>query len=313
MKKNNIDLKKYQKKLLDMPCNICGSRDLKKLYKEERFSSGIRVVICKKCGLIFLNPRWTDEAYGKFYENDYRTLMGESKTPLEDCLENELMHGSNLVSFAGDFVKKGDLILDIGSSAGGILEAFRTSKQAKVEGLEPTLDRAEFCRKKLKIKVIEGVFETAKFKKSHYNMAVITQTLNHLYDPLKAMKMVHSILKPGGYFLVEVQNFPEYAKLTEQPTQVDHIYYFNPETVENLARRSGFQVVKMEIDTAARSKSLSRFLHGKGAYIHIRLLLRKAQERPLKKVKVKSILKSIKRSRIKNRFKVAALKFLRKI
>ena len=67
--KSTIKTKKY-------PC-LCGGAEIRKLWSWDRFGFWNPVGICKQCGLIQINPRLTEEEYGKFYSSDdYRLLYG---------------------------------------------------------------------------------------------------------------------------------------------------------------------------------------------------------------------------------------------
>ena len=57
-----------------VPCNLCESQDYIKVSEKGRFGLPTNVVICKKCGLGYLNPRWDSESYLKFYLEDYDTF-----------------------------------------------------------------------------------------------------------------------------------------------------------------------------------------------------------------------------------------------
>lgn len=272
-----VDLKKYKKDLKPIKCNLCGNVSPVVFDNESRFNSGAGVSICPKCSLVFISPRWSEKTYGKFYEHDYRILMGEGDEKLEVATTAERIHGAKILNFCNLFVNKGDSVLDIGSSAGGVLHVFKKFRDCQVLGLEPDLDRAKFCKEYYGINVQTGLFEEAKFKEKQFDLVIMTQTINHLLDPMGSIKKIHSILKPEGKVFLEVQNFAETIKMFAEPTQVDHTFNFTPETLTLMLKKVGFDILNIEEDTAQSARLVSRTMWRFGANIHIRIIAQKAK------------------------------------
>lgn len=296
-----VDLEKYQDDLGDIACNLCGNKKLISMGKETRFHSGAGVSICPKCSLVFISPRWSEKTYSKFYQHDYRILMGKGDESLESATAMECIHGSKILDFCSTFVNKGDKVLDVGSSAGGVLHVFKRFRDCKVIGLEPDLERAKFSKDFYDIEIKNGLFEQANLPKSSFDLVIMTQTLNHLLDPYGSLEKIREILKPEGKVFLEVQNFAETIKLFPNPTQVDHTYNFTPETLTLMLRKIGFEILNIEEDTAATARMVSRYMQRRGANIHIRIIAQKAK--PAKDVRYPNyhdILRNYYKYRIKN-------------
>ncbi len=56
-------------------CNYCGANEFKILSKKDRYGLSVSTVICKTCGLIFINPRMDKKSYDKFYQGYYRKFI----------------------------------------------------------------------------------------------------------------------------------------------------------------------------------------------------------------------------------------------
>lgn len=52
-------------------CNLCGSNDYEKVCEEGKFGLPTNVILCKECGLGYLNPRWDGDSYMNFYRYEY--------------------------------------------------------------------------------------------------------------------------------------------------------------------------------------------------------------------------------------------------
>src|SRR5215471_17923076 len=56
-------------------CNLCGASDVVVLTHRDRYGYPAQACGCRVCGLVFLNPVMTAEAYGRFYAGIYRPLV----------------------------------------------------------------------------------------------------------------------------------------------------------------------------------------------------------------------------------------------
>ncbi len=257
-----------------VPCNLCGADDTEVLLRYEFYDTPSETVICRRCGLMYLNPRWTEQSYQKFYEADYRTLAGEEDDIPFEMMLRQRVHGAEIHQFCAPYIR-GKRVLDIGCAAGGVLSAFALAGDYKVCGVEPSQRHVEFVRSQLGYEVHEGLFGEMPLPRESFDLVILTQTLNHMLDPRGAMAAIRDLLTPGGMFFVEVQNFPEHAKRARIPVQVDHTYYFCAETLECMARRLGLEPVRTEVDTAAKMNQLHRYMRHRSASLHVRMLLRK--------------------------------------
>jgi SAM-dependent methyltransferase len=50
-----------------VPCNLCGSDSCVEIGGRDKYDLAVSSVMCRKCGLLYLNPRPTAESYGRFY------------------------------------------------------------------------------------------------------------------------------------------------------------------------------------------------------------------------------------------------------
>lgn len=151
-------------KLEDLGCNYCDSRDFKVLSRRDRYGLAVTTVICKRCGLVFINPRMTALGYSQFYENFYREQSRKYKNRenvrnLEAGFEKQKKFGGQLASEFLPHLKSG-LLVEVGSSAGGILAGFKeTISGMEVLGLEPSSVEAAFAESK-GISTRVGLFES---------------------------------------------------------------------------------------------------------------------------------------------------------
>jgi transcription elongation factor Elf1 len=56
-------------------CNLCGSDNSVELFSNDSHGFGLHTVMCKNCGLVYLNPRPTSSEYARLYSGIYETLF----------------------------------------------------------------------------------------------------------------------------------------------------------------------------------------------------------------------------------------------
>ena len=94
-KKVQIDIIKGVYQLEFVSCEICDSMEFQVLSEKDRFGFKLRFVICRKCGLIQLNPRLTEKSSALFYDQDYRKLYHgkDNKIEYERYFNNGVRNG----------------------------------------------------------------------------------------------------------------------------------------------------------------------------------------------------------------------------
>ena len=63
------------------PCAVCDGKTYEVLAEQDRYRMGLRTVGCKRCGLIFTNPRPTATAIDEFYAHSYRQFYQSVEVP----------------------------------------------------------------------------------------------------------------------------------------------------------------------------------------------------------------------------------------
>ena len=237
-------------RLEHVKCNLCGRDDYTVLgIKKIRSNTHkqVNVVVCKQCGLIYLNPRWTCDTYQQFYKDQYRKSVG-SKSDLSTQwkrYQKAKLRGSRWLSFCHDFIGTGTKVLDIGCSNGGILQIFKYAGY-NVTGVEPGLAESQFGREVLKLNIFTGALEDAEFDEESFDLILIIASIDHLLDPLDTLKRLLKLCKPGGYLFIDT--YDSFRLLSEGTffPKMDHCYYFTGDTIHSLVSTAGWEIVKFE-------------------------------------------------------------------
>ena len=271
-------------------CNLCGRNDVEILAATGRGKIPVRAVICRFCGLIYINPRMTGEWYEKFYDTGYREetarmkggqSLGATDAGLEKIFQSGFKFGSGLIQQVGRYLKPG-LTIEVGSSAGGVLSALKDKRSdIEVMGIEPSPREADFAENR-GIKTIVSLFENLGGRLPQAANIVIARSLNHLLDPKRFFSWAHENLLPDGRLIVAVQDFRLSAKKKgsiSAATQIDHTYMFTKETLENFLRAAGFKILFCE---TSEEKSFREWtaMRASGLTDHMRFVAVKENRRP---------------------------------
>src|SRR5687768_1573528 len=67
-------------------CNLCGGQRFVGITHRDRYGFAASAACCGGCGLVFLDPVMTADAYGAFYGGTYRPLVSAFHGRLIDAM-----------------------------------------------------------------------------------------------------------------------------------------------------------------------------------------------------------------------------------
>jgi SAM-dependent methyltransferase len=241
-------------------CNLCGLNNPRVLFsKKDKFGieeDEFNVVECQGCGLLYINPRPSQEEMGRFYPETYswkETLEAESfltkcLRKLEKAYRYHLLQDE--VSKVVKFTQRGSgRVLDVGCGTGDRLDVFR-NKGFETYGVE-TSDSANYAKDHLKLNVTKGDLFSAHFPDGFFDIVTLYNVLEHTHGPKKVCEEAHRILKDGGFLVIQVpnKNSFQYKIFKKRWAAFDvprDLYYFGIETLGSLVRKAGFALMKID-------------------------------------------------------------------
>jgi 2-polyprenyl-3-methyl-5-hydroxy-6-metoxy-1,4-benzoquinol methylase len=234
-------------------CNLCGATAFVVLNRRDRYGYPAQASACSRCGLVFLNPRMTAQAYGRFYDGVYRPLVSAYHGRLIDAQtvqDEQREYAADREQFTRPFIEsaRGTTLLDIGGSTGVVASHF-----AKAFGLDATLiDPAplEIAQaKRFGIETITGLVEEHDFGGRQFDLVLICQTVDHLLDIAGTLKKVRELLTQRGLLFIDIVDFrAAYLRnwSVDEAIKIDHPFYLTEQTMTAYLRRAGFDVLRTD-------------------------------------------------------------------
>jgi SAM-dependent methyltransferase len=146
------------------------------------------------------------------------------------------------------FTPRGRL-LEVGSGLGFFLAAARKCGW-EVVGVDPSTFAADYARRTFGLTVIQGTLAEARLEPDTFDAVVLIHSLEHLPDPIAALRECTRVLRPGGSLYIETPNvesedafmFGEnwYALNPEA-----HVFVFSPAALALALRRAGLRILEL--------------------------------------------------------------------
>jgi len=223
-------------------CNLCGADETRAITTQNDY----RVVQCSCCGLVYVNPRPNPEMLVKLY-NDYHIRNGKDANTWARLMKNNFTDISTMLNRL--FPERGR-ILDIGCGYGYFIKMMGNAGWAAV-GIEPSSRTSGYAKDK-GLSVIETTIDDAEFPDESFDVVTAFYVLEHLFDPLSAVKKIFMLLKPGGLTVLRIPDTTPIVKfltvLRIKNTLYDlpfHLYDFSPKTIRMLFEKAGFSSIKV--------------------------------------------------------------------
>ena len=253
-------------------CIICSNEQDNTTHTIQELQLSLKEIfhyqLCSNCGTMQLLDVPND--LGKYYPNkDYYSFnlkleIKEKPDVLRKLKTDYLLFGKQpiiggLLSIGYtmnelyDWVKYtkaqyNDAILDVGTGNGSLLAKLFNIGFTNLTGIDPFINESKDYGS---IKILkQDIFEVQK----QYDVVMMHHSLEHMFEPLKALQQVYKITKSGGRVLVRVPIMGNYGWKTygefwcgaDAPR---HIFIPSEKGLKQLVSEAGFTVEKFYYDS----------------------------------------------------------------
>ncbi len=242
--------------LVQVDCCICDDDDAEPRGVGEDFEyrtsrDSFLAMRCRRCGLIYLNPRPDVRELARIYPPSYHAFdFSPERFGLVYRVRRRL-EARRLLSWCKDLPSDAR-ILDVGCGDGFHLRLLRDygNPRWRLEGVDLSPTAVE-CGRKLGLEIQEGAVENVDLPRASYDLAILIQTIEHIENPPQTLAAIYSLLRPGGKLVIVTDNarsldarifggrhwggyhFPRHWNL------------FNRDAMRRLAEKTHFEVVQI--------------------------------------------------------------------
>lgn len=256
-------------------CVSCGGEHIRfwrhKYYQYTRGDSEqvFQIYRCTRCGTGFLNqpphPRWLQSIY------QYSGQALTQPVSLAEVLAREVefpncsVDAERVAQVADKLNLSGNQqALDVGSGFGFYTQALRVKGYHTVS-INPGQYENRVFKAMNGDEPLEILFEQYQTGQK-FGVVVMSQVLEHLLEPDRAIKKVADLLVNGGVYACAVPNFNSFlVKLLGTRDNAclwvpEHVNYFTEKGLRHLLARHGLEIIKVEQVTRVPPKALSKRL-----------------------------------------------------
>lgn len=234
--------KQNNQKMEWVPCVLCGS------HLAVTHLGIQRLARCLDCGMIFINPRPISfQIHSQYNENyfhcetpirgGYENYIGDEKE-IRLTFRRRIKRLQRLIS-----LKPESNVLDIGCAAGFFLQECKYTGW-DVHGLELCEFQAQEARNK-GLHVVTSSIEKVVFEDSSFDLITMWDVIEHLPEPVSALKSVYRWLKPGGHVVLSTPDTDSWMATIFRRNWLgfrsvdEHLFFFNRTTINRALKLAG--------------------------------------------------------------------------
>ncbi len=230
-------------KMCSLPCVLCG-RDAPKPIAVQK---GFPIVRCGGCGLVYVHPKPAEEDLPKLYA-EYHSRNGGNEAGWNRLMGKIFRESADRL----DAMRNGTdppRLLDVGCGYAGFVSLMR-DRGWDAEGVDPSPATVAAASGK-GIPVRLGTLDEFSGPGAVYRAITMFYVLEHLFDPMSALRKAFALLEPGGVLLVRVPDTTPIVRLlspfglgTGLFDPPFHLFDFSPRVLARMLSETGFGKIR---------------------------------------------------------------------
>jgi SAM-dependent methyltransferase len=223
-------------------CDFCGTNSLAFAYQPDGSTRGLKVFLCRHCGLVQSAPRiaktkkrhaaavsgeadWGNVRYGKGFRTEAALDALKRHSRLDGALS----------------------LLDVGSNRGRFASAFLdAAPQAEVTAVEPDERYADSSAGLPRTMLARARIEDVVLDDAGFDIVHSCHTIEHLAHPFAVLKDHARVLKPGGLLVLDAPNIALIGgdDIVEEWFIDKHLYHFSDVSLGRMIEAAGFEIIQ---------------------------------------------------------------------
>jgi len=199
---------------------------------------------CSRCGAVYCPVYYSQEQLDMLYARQAENM---SEAPLEARLRTQEGYARMLLQYS----RRGGDFLEIGADNGSFAQA--CAQQGKFRHLslyEPNVEVHAALSDRLRgtsFAIKASRFKPDDLGPGSVSTAAMIHVLDHLLDPLRALRDIGAVLEPGGVILIVTHDASSLlARVLGKrwpPYTLQHPHLFTPSSLKALVERAGLESV----------------------------------------------------------------------
>ena len=237
-----------------IPCNICGERrDFEEVYVDR--PANLRVVRCRGCGLVFVNPTFTPREHLEYYNTLYwdfpADAAGSYREIPPDRIERWERRAKAHINYFATFcepIKCGAKVqvMEVGCGyAAHLAEMKQRCPEARLAAVEPNGRLYKAIRGRLDDAQILGkTLERLSGVRMLFDCIIAVDVIQRTVDPTYTCRRIHAMLAPSGMCLIIVHNL---AGRQGHVYGLSRLHYFTEGTLHALLSKCRLDIIRLDI------------------------------------------------------------------
>ena len=221
-------------------CLICGAGGCSIDFAK----SGHEHWTCGACGHLFVHPMPSSEQLAAHYNNlsdGFNSTCSWDVVPRHQLrLWRTLLSGAKSTSGMGP-------LLDVGCGSGHFLQCAAECGWRDLYGIDLSEDAVSRASESVDAELRCVAFATAELPTGFFSVVSMFDVIEHLADPMGALRQAHRSLRPGGVLMVAVPHgrglsMRAFGKNTHTVCPPEHVSHFSIDSLRLAVSESGFAI-----------------------------------------------------------------------
>jgi SAM-dependent methyltransferase len=237
-----------------------------------RWNPAFRIVRCRDCSLLYMNPRPNADQLAALYTGDY--YAGHADYSYEDERKVEprvriraagrLQRIERMLDADGIRTRR---VIELGSAYGAFLDEARRRRWHTL-GCEVSHEAASWTRAHRGLDIRECDLADAGCAPNSADFITGSEVIEHIATPRLVARAAFDILSPGGVILFSTANEMSLARLLRGRNWAyfmpGHVVLWSAKTLRRLLEGAGFDEVTVHAGDERGLANFSEFLHAGG-------------------------------------------------
>ena len=224
-------------------CPVCGSVSVQEYGRRKLWS----LTKCSQCDSVYRTVFPTQDELDEIYGSDYYDSWN-IEANAESFWQMKIKNSTSYLKALDKYlpIRQDRTLLDVGCAHGFMLES--ASQLGYVpSGLE--ISPAGDMARERGFHVVASNLEDRPFPPESFDVVTMIDVIEHLTDPLEALRCVYTMLKPEGIVFVVTPDIGSLSARIMRSTWPhylpEHLIYYSPSSLQTLFDRTGLDVMKI--------------------------------------------------------------------